>query len=119
MVRHVFAPLDEAIERLRATPWPDAIVPRSTWRSRRGPAEQAGWELDARVEVPWSWPALHARLAVRPWSAGRATLHLELAGGHRLRYPRRWFLTGHQLLETLHHAATTSTVPDTGPSLRA
>ena len=107
VLRHVFAPLDQVVERLRVTPWPEQIEPRSTWRDRRGPVADAGWELDARIALPWSWPALPARVAVRPWSSGRATLHLELAPGLRPRYPRRWFLVGHELLENLSQAAST------------
>lgn len=105
VVRHVFAPLDEVVERLRSTPWPAGLEPCSAWREREGPGDDAGWELDTKVAFRWSWPPLPARFSVRPWSAGRATMHLELGERFRVRYPRRWFLRSHELLDTVYEAA--------------
>jgi len=67
----------------------------------RGGDEATIGVIDGRVSMPWLFGRLDVAAAARPWSSTRADLVLTPTGGHRLRYPRRWFNVGFSLADEL------------------
>ena len=57
--------------------------------------------IDGHVSMPWLFGRLDVAAAARPWSSTRADLVLIPTGGHRVRYPRRWFNVGFSLADEL------------------
>jgi hypothetical protein len=68
----------------------------------RGAGDQpASEQIDGSLSMPWLCGRLGVTVAARPWSSTRADLVLAPIGGHRLRYPRRWFSVGFTLADEM------------------
>jgi hypothetical protein len=63
--------------------------------------QPASEQIDGSLSMPWLCGRLGVTVAARPWSSTRADLVLAPIGGHRLRYPRRWFSVGFTLADEM------------------
>jgi hypothetical protein len=65
-------------------------------------ATEGEFRAPAELHVPWAWPRIPVWLGVGAASRRLTVLSITLRTRRRLRYPRRYYATAHELLTAIH-----------------
>lgn len=98
---HVFIPFAVACSRLPAEG--ASVSARGTVLRLEGPFDdfRAGLRAPAALHLRGSWPELPVWIDVEPWWRRQTIVTLSLRSTKRVRYPRRYFASGHRTLRRL------------------